>query len=376
MPIVRVFAAAIKPILIGGAVTATAAGGVAAWQYTHHDDRTPFQRVQAAGTRLIVSEFDIDADTIVAIDPDDPSDRTEIARVDHAPEWGAFASLAPDGAAIAYTALPSDAEDPSPDTPAIAGIVEDDGDVRQLASDVDLLITPVWSPDASSIVVRKNTPVEDSAGRFDLILLSRDGSRSTITSWTSAAVFPIAFSPDGAKLYFATLGTAGSDLYSVSPDGSDETLIAHLGDKFTRDWRLSPDGTSLAYTALSDAAPATMRIDLGTAEIAPASPSEDAQYNPIWSPAGDLTVAGVSGRRATTLALYASGGSRGIVTNQGAIDLPMAWSPDGATLAVRTVNGTSPLDAGASHLALVSASDGARMRISDSPDVTIVGWLE
>ena len=125
--------------------------------------------------------------------------------------------------AIAYTALPSDTTKPGPDAPAKAAIVDVNGDVTPLADDVDLLIAPVWSPDSASIVVRKNTPAPDAAGSFELLLLGRDGSRATLTTWTTASVFPIAFAPDGAKLYFAALNNAGTDLYSIAPDGAAET---------------------------------------------------------------------------------------------------------------------------------------------------------
>ena len=111
-----------------------------------------------------------------------------------------------------------------------AAVIDVKGDVTPLADDVDLLIAPVWSPDSASIVVRKNTPAPDAAGSFELLLLGRDGSRATLTTWSTASVFPIAFAPDGSKLYFAALNNSGTDLYSIAPDGSAETKIAHLSD--------------------------------------------------------------------------------------------------------------------------------------------------
>jgi Tol biopolymer transport system component len=376
--IVRAFAAAIKPILVGGAVTASAATGVAVWQYAQNDGQTTFERLQSAGIHLVVSEFGDTADTIVAIDPEDPQSREEIAVIDHAPGWGIFASLAPDGGAIAYTALPADGAKPSPDTPAIAAIVDAGGDVQQLATDVDLLVAPIWSPDGSSIVVRKNTPAEDSAGSFELVLLGRDGARSTITSWRSAAVFPMAFSPDGAQLYFATLNASGSDLYRVAPDGSGETLIAHLSDDIARDWQLSPDGGSVAYTVLeSGGAPRTktMVLELSTGVATEALDMTNAEYNPAWRADGDLTVAAVVGAGSIALSVDGAGEAATVTGRRGAIELPLSWAPDDSTLALRTIEGASPLDAGASHIELLD-EDGERTPISDGPDVAIVGWLQ
>lgn len=379
MLIVRVLAAAIKPALVGGAITASAAGGFAAWQYTR-DDVTAFQRVQSAGQRLLVSEFGEGADTIVAIDPADPRiGRTEVARISHAPGYGIFAALSPDGDAIAYTALPADTPRPAPDAPATAAIVEDDGDVVTLATDIDLLIPPVWSPDGASIVVRKNTPAENSAGRFELILLGRDGSRSTVTSWSSAAVFPIAFSPDGAALYFATLDETGVDLYSVAPDGAAETKIAHLSDDIARDWKLSPDGSMLAYSvALSGAQPrvVTMTLDLATGIAAEAvAGSTGAEFNPAWTPDGELTIASLDAQGGSAVSVDANGATEQITGSDGAIDLPLGWSPDGATLAVRTIESAPANEDPESHIELVT-QDGGRERISESADVLIVGWME
>ena len=49
-------------------------------------------------------------------------------------------------------------------------------------------------------------------------------------------------------------------------------------------------------------------------------------------------------------------------------------SPDGKTLVLRAVDGETPFEAGASYLELVR-EDG-RVRVSESSDVTIVGWTE
>jgi len=398
MLIVRVLAAAAKPALVTGAIAATAAGGWFAYSNVTGDAPTAFERLQSAGQRLLVSEFGTASDTIVSIDPADVhGDRDVIATIDHAPEYGITAALSPDGEAIAYTALPVDTQKPAPDAPAIAGIVEADGDVAVLADDIDLVVPPVWSPDSDAIVVRKNTRCENAglscdeypAGAFELILLGRDGSRTTITSWRSAAAFPVAFSPDGATFYFATLNPAGTDLYRVAPDGSGETLIAHLSDQVARDWRISPDGSALAYSA-AESGPTPMIVarllDLATGAISdaisvsaleagpPSTGVSRGEFNPAWTPDGDLTVAALNidgGAGAVTLSDL---GLTEETRNTDSIDLPLGWSPDGQTLAVRAVDGETPFEAGASHVELVR--NGERERVSDSSDVSIVGWSQ
>jgi Tol biopolymer transport system component len=384
MMLVRVIAAIARPAIVGGTLTATVAGSYIGYDRWRGDDVTPFQQIQSQGQRLLISEFGEDADTIVAINPDDTTDRTEIATVEHARGYGIFATLSPDGEAIAYTALPASSDRPAPDTPAQTAVVEVDGDVTLLADDVDLLIPPVWSPDSQSIVVRKNVAEEDGAGSFELIALARDGSRSTITSWSSAAVFPIDFAPDGSKLYFATLNENGTDLYSVAPDGAGETLIAHLSDEIARDWRLSPDGATLAYSvAESGDVPrvVTLTLDLASGDASRVTTSQDRmELNPAWNGDGELTISSVKpGGGSDAISVDAAGGVWPLSRDDDAIDLPLSWSPDGAALAVRTltVDGAgdaTQADLSSSYVELMAGDE--RERVSDVPDVLIVGWTE
>lgn len=381
MLLVRVFTAAAKPMLVGGALSAAAVGGFFAVDRFHHDTPSAFQQLQGHGQKLLISEFGDRADTIVAVDPADVSQRTTIATIDHAEGFGVFPVLSPDGKAIAYTALPADAPKPSPDTPAIAAVVDTASKSTVLASDIDLLVPPVWSPDSASFVVRRNTPAENSAGSFELILLSRDGSQSTITAWATAAVFPVAFAPDGATLYFVTLNNDGTDLYSVAPDGSAETKIAHLSDQIARDWKLSPDGAKLAYSAAeSGATPSvvTRTLDLAsgaaTDAVTASSPSRT-EFNPAWNSDGRLTIASVRPQGGSdAVSVDAAGAAQTLTATDATIDLPLAWSPQGDQLAVRSVNGKSPTVAGEGHIELVDAA-GHRDRVSDAVDVLIVGWI-
>ncbi len=383
MLIVRVLSAVAKPALAGGALTAAAAGGFFAVDKFHgQQPPSAFQQVQGHGQKLLISEFGERSDAIVAIDPADVSQRKTIAQIDHAQGFGVFPVLSPDGQAIAYTALPANAAKPAPDAPALAAVVDVKGKATILADDIDLLVPPIWSPDSTSFVARKNTAQAEGAGSFELLLLHRDGARSSITTWNTAAVFPIAFAPDGSALYFATLNAKGTDLYRVAPDGSGETMVAHLSDQIARNWKLSPDGAKLAYSVTeSGAAPAvvtkTLELKSGVAaEAVVAAAGDRSEFNPAWNSDGRLTVASVKAAGGgDAVSVGVSGGdAQRLTTNDAGIDLPLGWSPDGGTLAVRAVDGKTPLDAGEGHVELVDG-DGRRDRVSDGVDVLIVGWL-
>ncbi len=381
MSIVRVLSALARPALAGTVLTASAAGGYVAYTQLQASSATAFQQVRGHGERLVVSEFGEHSDAIVAIDPRHIASRTTIATVAHAPGYGIFATLSPQGDALAYTALPPDTPDAGPGAPAQAAVVDDRGKTLLLASDIDLLIPPVWAPDGRSIVVRKNIPEPHSAGIFELIRLGRDGARATITTSRTAAIFPIAFAPDGSKLYFATLNAQGSDLYSVAPDGSGETKVAHLSDQITRGWTLSPDGTTLAYSvaeAGDQPGLVTKMLDLASGDVAVAIPQVQtkAQLSPTWKGDGQLTIGAVkpSGGGDAVQVQAAGGPAVPLTRNTASMDVPIAWSPKGDELVVRSVAGTTPFAAGAARLDLVSA-DGVRQRISSSPDTLVVGWL-
>lgn len=399
--ILRVLAAAAKPVIVTSAIAVSGGGAYLAYDNITTPNPTAFQRLQTAGQRLLVSEYGTHEDTIVALDPADVAgSRAVIATIEHAPEYGIQAALSPAGDAIAYTGLPADTPRPNPAAPAVAGIVAVDGTTTILADDVDLLIAPVWVQDGSAIVVRKNTPCETAGldcevnpgGLFELVRLGLDGSRNTVTTWQSASAFPIGVSQAGV-LYFATLNGGGTDLYSVNLDGSNERLIAHLSDQVARDWRLSPDEAAIAYSAAeSGPQPAVVArvCDLETGAISDLISADDmsagppstgvvrGEFNPAWQPDGDLTVAALNldgGSSALSInALGNASGARAEAVRNDAIDLPLAWSPDGETLVVRSVEGETPYEAGVSRVEVLH--DGEREPVSDSSDVTIVGWTE
>jgi hypothetical protein len=77
----------------------------------------------------------------------------------------------------------------------------------------------------------------------------------------------------------------------------------------------------------------------------------------------------------SAVAVSDDGVASAITDTAGGVDLPLEWSPDGNTLAVRSVEGVSGADGGESRLEFVS-EDGERESVSSNADVLIVGWLE
>jgi hypothetical protein len=337
----------------------------------------------------VISEFGIEADTLWVAPADRPSQRQVVAVVPHAAHYGIYATLSPDGRYIAYTALSPGLREASNDSPAEVWVMGADGSYpRLLATDADLLIAPVWAPDSASLVFRRSQSRENAAGTFELVRVSlADGGQaagpveSTLVT-AEAGLFPVGFSPDGKRLYYTQVSAAGTELGQVAA-GGPASLLAHLGDDFTRDWHLSPDGARLAFLAPEQSQAGTVLRALvmelnGTFQLRLALPAADRpaqDFNPIWHPKdGDLTLGrlALGEARAPAMRVDASGVEPLEAPSQG-FDVPLAWSPDGSTLALRSFQGDLESEAGPWHLVLLDAK-GQRREVKAESEISFVGW--
>lgn len=394
LTILRLLAGAAKPLAVGGVIIG---GSLGLWRFALGGLADSERQIaessidlQAEAPLVVYSEFGEQQDTIWAADPADSTRRTALATVDHAVGYGIFASLSPDGRRIAYTVLPPTERYPGADAPAELWAMDADGaNGELLASGLDLLITPVWSPDGASLLVRRSASMENAAGFFELLRVDLKGQVVTLLN-SSSGLFPIGFSPDGSTVYYAEVSAQGTDLGRVSAAGGSGTLIAHLSDDIARDWHLSPDGTRLAYLAareggagfsarvldLSGGPAAGLSAAAFSALNARGAKAPD-EFNPIWHPNGrDLTVGRIEGGGTSpALSLSSTDGSlRAMASPQTGFDVPLSWSPDGGYLAVRSFTGSSASDPGTCQVVVIAAG-GGRYQLSSSADAEVIGWL-
>jgi Tol biopolymer transport system component len=345
--------------------------------------------LRTAAPLVVFSEFGQTADTIWAADPDDPAERARLAVVEHAYVYGISPSLSPDGAHLAYTVLPPHAGQLGPDAPAELWLLETaTGVTLRLAEGLDLLVAPVWTPAGDAVVVRASDGREGIDGSTQLLRIDLSGAATPVVE-ASAALFPIDLSPDGAWLYYAVLSPGGTDLARAPVSGGGEMeTVAHLSDGFARDWHLSPDGARLAYLAEAsgDAGMAfeARVLELSTGEVrTPLTAAAASHFSPVWEGDGGLTIGqltGSGGSGGAPVRLNADGsaavsalpGPAGASTG---FDVPLAWSPDGVHLAVRSFEGASVAAPGPSRVVLVSG-DGERRALSELSDVVVAGWLQ
>jgi len=115
--------------------------------------------------------------------------------------------------------------------------------------------SPSWSPDGRLVAVSMQGAID---------LLDREGTiarRFTIEGDPEFAPVDLAFSPDGERLGFLRYDLASDDssdiqFVTVRPDGTDERVVATVGNCFCLGWgppgfTWSPDGQHVAFVTLN-----------------------------------------------------------------------------------------------------------------------------
>ena len=324
--------------------------------------------------RVAYFEFGLTADTLWLASTTDSSNREAVFTAPHAREFGVVPSIAPTGRAVVYAALPSTTAAPGPDAPAELWYAPlgADAEPRLITTGVDLLVAPVWSPDAKRVVYRRS-----DATSYSLVEMPFDGGAERILVMTSSddALFPVGFSPDGATLYHVALSNTGSRLFALDTASGLVTPVAQLSDGLTRDWALSPDGSQLAYLALTYAPEAinsrAYAIDLATAEIEPLTDLGVSAFGPVWDRQGSLVIGTLTPGGEGSFVQVQDGRTSQVLGPDAGFDVPLAYLPGGAYL-VRAFEGATASAPGRASLTLIG-SNGERHVLS-TRDVTFVGW--
>jgi hypothetical protein len=98
------------------------------------------------------------------------------------------------------------------------------------------------------------------------------------------------------------------------------------------------------------------------------------ELNPTWRGDGELTISSITpDGDGETISVDGRGGVWPVGDDADTVDLPLAWSPDGSVLALRAVEGGTS-DIAGSYIEIMTLDE--RDRVSDAPDVLMVGWTE
>jgi Tol biopolymer transport system component len=344
--------------------------------FTDAGSSTPIAAILPAGQRVVYLEFGRAHDTLWAVSPDEPAVPNELLVIDHASDFGAVPSLAPDGRRFAYTLLAPDTK-PAPDAPAQLWLADLTGQSRPglLAGGVDLRVEPVWSRDGGSVAVRRSA-YEGDAAEYRLVSIDIETKvERELARSREGALFPVAFAPDGGSFYYVRVRADASDLLARDLASDKQREVARLADGLTRDWTLSPEGERLAYLEMAFAGSrATSRafvLDIETGLRQPQGRQDVDAFNPAWRADGALAL----GQAGMAMGVVVSGGeANALPAPQRGFDVPLAWSAAGDGLAVMSFDGNSALAPGRSVLTVVRP-DGRRTTIS-AGEVVFLGWTQ
>lgn len=192
--------------------------------------------------------------------------------------------------------------------------------------------SPAWSPDGSQLAV-----VTHWGGRNGILVMQPDGSvaQQITTDWADADP---AWAPDGSKIAFAN----GTNLFTVSPFGTNRAQLTSNTEGWASHPSWSPDGTTIAYALYSKYSVAGVdqwRTTIWLYDVTSHSqkPLTDATVDattPAWSPDGALIAFASydnNGERLFTIAPDGTG-KRAVTDGSTWVASP-AWSPNGAQIA-------------------------------------------
>ncbi|HEX8850102.1 MAG TPA: hypothetical protein VF761_11265 [Gemmatimonadaceae bacterium] len=164
-------------------------------------------------------------------------------------------------------------------------IIDSDGAVESVASQISPVLSPSWSPDGARIVYSE---LGDAGSRIGVIDLAT-GSARTLVSRGGLNITP-AFSPDGGTIVFASGEDEGTDLYAIAASGGSVRRVTVGRGTDNVSPSFSPDGRRIAFTSGRSGHPEVYIMDAdGTgAELLTPFSFGDQYYrsNPDWSPDG------------------------------------------------------------------------------------------
>ena len=319
--------------------------------------------LSADSPQLVVSEYSDEESTLWLVDPADTTIRQPLFPIAHAPGWAIEGAVSPGGDRLALLVVPPDGHDPHRDTRLL---ISDGGPPRVLAEGLDLRGGVVWAADGSDVFARRVTDRETTAFALVAIDAADGAERTLLERGDGAAIYPVG-RPLGGPVFAVSVGAGGSQLVQVAAN----VTHVQLSSVVTRDWTLSPDGDELAFTEQRGAALRVMAARLDAApslRVAQATRTDEmgGSAAPAWRPDGRLSV----GRFEDTAAVRSAAAA--VASDSAGFTLPLAWSADGAYLALRSFAGRGP-GAPGRELAAVRGPSGEVQTITGDR-VEILGW--
>ena len=326
------------------------------------------------GDYAVVARTEGNEDVIAVAPLHDPARTTEVARVAHLDGYSTNGAVSPDGKRVAL--IVPNAGSQSRASAELVVVTLESGEQVQTSKGLDPQQTPLWDPDSGSVMVVRNDVDADGRGKLAMLKVAADGSGEQVLKAYGGilGVYPAGFDAQ-ARFLSVIIDGRGSTLVR------DGTEVGNLSSQITRDWRVSTDGTQLAYieSNLDGGLHYVARVfalDGGSGMVTAQALSDGSQQLGVaWKPGaasptvgherGDARSAGVMAQSLST----ADSATRDGFTTAG-FDVPIAYSADGVALAVTHWSGPSFEQAGEPSLQLLT--DDARTTITTF--TRFMGW--
>lgn len=220
-----------------------------------------------------------------------------------------------------------------------------------------LLAAPQWAPDGSALVFEAVGLTATGQASVTIEWVAADGSgRRTVAQ---AARYP-SFSPDGQTIVSTRSLPTGDAIWEHPTGGGPARDVVPEGPFLVAAYpRYSPDGATIAFAGVGDTLPIAPGM-LATPTAPKLLPDGDAGSGRPAAWRGVL----MHGFPAEPWVVPAGGGEARALAQLPIDDAAVAWSPDGAWLAV----------SGASGLFLVDARDGSAKRLSEVGSFGAIDW--
>ena len=195
--------------------------------------------------------------------------------------------------------------------------------------------------------------VSDRSGHKEIWAMDYDGSNQhQITRLGSIALSP-RVSPDGSRLAFSALTKNGWEIMMYSLEINRPVSFPRMGGtNLSPAW--SGDGTHLAFSSSRGGDPAIYVADVSGGNLHRMTTDKGPDVSPVWNRKTNAQIAFVSGRTGLPqiYTMEADGTNQQRMTDQGYAVSPN-WAPNGQFLALAWVRKYGPGEPGASDLYLM-----------------------